>query len=74
MKKSTGSGTGPYADRVAVAKSARQRDPRPERRVTCRTCNGAGEVSVPLAKWLSTDPDSRRDVCTDCNGAGQVFA
>ena len=40
------SGTGPYTDRTAIAQSARRRAPRDERRVTCRKCNGAGQVTA----------------------------
>ncbi len=68
------SGTGADADRTAITKSARGRQPRPERRVTCRTCNGAGEVWPAPSDVLYGFKKKEREICSNCNGAGQVVA
>lgn len=53
---------------VKGAKARQRQAAARERRVTCRTCNGAGEVNTGACV-----PNHRR-TCTDCNGAGKVFA
>jgi DnaJ-class molecular chaperone len=58
------SGTGPYADRTAITQSARRREPRAERRVTCTACNGAGQVTTGTVS--ARFPGDRQDVRQTC--------
>jgi DnaJ-class molecular chaperone len=63
-------------DKAAMrrAGSKNTRDQRAERRVTCRTCNGAGQVDGMVTDYDKWKSRPGRVTCRTCNGVGQVTA
>lgn len=42
--------------------------------MACETCNGTGEIEVPIGLYTG-DPrvdDWDEDTCPDCNGSGEI--
>jgi len=69
-------GTDKAALKATIRNTGRKNAPEPktepERRVTCRICNGAGRVG---SEYLSKQTGQlTRQMCDPCNGAGQVTA